>query len=337
MKVRKLAAGVVGAVVLGGCAAPADSPGQSFAGVLETVLPPGFTVISARPAPPVPPDDSVVSASFTVKSGAAHVEANLGVGIARLPVPVPVLFAACPDTSYHPYSRCSSTVLATGGVLNLDTSPVDAAAPDGEQRWSAQVTFGDQRQVFATETPLAGSSEAAVPLAELETVVSSPRWDPLGPQPAHSAPAKPPATGDPEARAIVETLTTLVPQGLHVADGGGQGGYGHLTVDDSHVRALVVVTLQRWKRDDPTLAPLYRTTTTDLDGTKIATTDLPSPDGGKDVREWKVDVLHPSGVRVVVSTLNAPGYGVPATRTDPALAQALLRRIALSPEWEKTG
>lgn len=66
-------------------------------------------------------------------------------------------------------------------------------------------------------------------------------------------------------------------------------------------------------------------------GAKLATSVRPGE--GKDATEWRVDVLHPNGLRVTVTSYNAEFPDRPANRTTPPATLEELKAIALDEMW----
>ncbi|WP_143031803.1 hypothetical protein [Actinacidiphila guanduensis] len=277
----------------------------------------------------------------------------MSVAIVRLSVPVPDLFAQCPDSAYRPYDRCTSTVLSDGSRLNLDAAPLRQDRPSGARQWAAQVTAPSGTQVVVSESsvPAPGGADTmadAPPLSlhALGRIAASAAWKPLmnvlpesetGSSSA-ATDTQPSGGGDKQptimAASITAALTPLL-RDFRIADRGGSPGFGHLTVDDGHGRSLLAVNVQQWKVHDPALVPVFGHAEALSDGTLVTTGAGPSTHGGAGAVEWTADMLRPNGLRVFVSEVNAPGYGVPATRAAPPISLAGLRRISLDRTWQR--
>ncbi|MFI9557378.1 hypothetical protein [Nonomuraea endophytica] len=259
--------------------------------------------------------------------------AKVAVKLNRWPVPVPVQYAQCPDTAYHPYSRCSQTILPGGAGLVLDRSPSDEDDPAGGELLSALLTYRDGKQVFVSE-----AGRRALPLTHdhLAAVATSPVWHPV--LAAIPAPPALPRTGSvPRLTApqISRIIGRLLPNGVRAGRPGGADGFGHLTVDDGRGKSLVAVNVQKWKPGDAAMTQVFRKAVTLPDGTRVSTRQGPAARGGPGTIEWTVDTLGADGLRVVISAINAGAYRLPAGRGTPALSPERLRRIALDPAWRQ--
>jgi hypothetical protein len=71
------------------------------------------------------------------------------------------------------------------------------------------------------------------------------------------------------------------------------------------------------------------------DGTLITVRKAPPSQGGKHAIEWTVDTYSEDGLRVVISSVNARAYNLPAGRPTPALDIEQLKKIALDAVWKK--
>ncbi|GAA2345926.1 hypothetical protein OKJ48_09775 [Streptomyces kunmingensis] len=138
------------------------------------------------------------------------------------------------------------------------------------------------------------------------------------------------------ARRITRIIADALPQGVRVADEGGQPGYGHLTVDDGHGKCLIAVTVQRWKPADPTIGKIFAKARKLTDGTLVMTGTGPATNGGEGATEWRADSLRPDGLRVLATEVNARAYRLPGTRHTPALPPAELTKLVRSAEWSRT-
>lgn len=338
-----LSAGL-GTVVLVGCgsAQPSDRPatslsGQKMVSLLENLLPQGTSSaqkgrgLSSKPGPP--PSAELL---FAEGGKAAKVTLNLNT------LPLPESFTQCPDTAFHPHSRCTQTQLPSGARLILDESPQDEAKPTGRKVLTALLSHKDGRQVYVTAVghPGKGVAEVAslpLSLTQLETVARSTVWEPvLSAMPSPPGGTKRSAPEGLTAQQIDHTVKGLLPAKLRVVREGGSNGFGHVTVDDGRGESLVTVNVQRWKHDDPAMAELFRTTEALPDGTRVSVRKAPARRGGPGAVEWTVDTVREDGLRVVITAVNAGAYQLPATRAEPALNIEQLKRIALAPPWQDT-
>ncbi|MGW2937228.1 hypothetical protein ACWDA7_36580 [Streptomyces sp. NPDC001156] len=270
-----------------------------------------------------------------------HGPAKISVALSRFPVPVPSILSQCPDTAYHPYSKCTIRKLNGGADFILDKSPANQNKPSGVQRWTALLTTRHGDQILATEINARHDTDVTVsrpippiPAETLTTIVTSPTWRPF--LTALSVPPSSnltPQTKQVSAQQITGFLRKLLPTGLRVADEGGADGFGHVTVDDGQGKSLVAMNVQRWQPDDPAISRIFKTADILPDGTRLTTHQGRPTSGGKGLTEWTVDTFRKDGLRVVISTVNARAYGIPATRKIPALTTSQLRQIALDPLW----
>ncbi|MGW2220680.1 hypothetical protein ACWCSD_37325 [Nonomuraea sp. NPDC001684] len=259
--------------------------------------------------------------------------AKVVVKLNRWPVPVPVQYAQCPDSAYHPYSRCLQTILPSGARLVLDRSPSDENNPSGGELLSALLTYGDGRQVFVSA---AGRSPLPLTHQQLAAVATSPVWHPvLAAMPAPPAAPRAGSVSRLTAAQITRVIERLLPAGVRAGRPGGADGFGHVTADDGHGKSLVAVNVQQWKPGDAAIALVFRNAATLPDGTRVGVRQGLAPLGGAGAIEWTVDTLGTDGLRVVISALNAGAYRLPADRSVPALTLEQLRQIALAPAWRQ--
>ncbi|TYK52434.1 hypothetical protein [Actinomadura decatromicini] len=310
--------------------APKGVSAQQMVHLLQSQLPPGELSgqqghgLSSRSGP---------APSAQLLFGSNGNAAKVSVKLNRWPVPVPVQYAQCPDTTYHPYSHCTQTVLPTGARLVLDRSPSDEDHPSAGELLSALLTYEDGRQVFVSET---GRPTLPLTHRQLAAVATSSRWNPvLAAMPEPSAPPRSGSVSRLTAPEINRILQRLLPAGVRAGRPGGADGFGHLAVDDGHGKSLVAVNVQRWRPGDAAMTQVFRNAVTLPDGTRVSTRRGPAPRGGAGAIEWTVDTLGADGLRVVISTLNAGAYRLPADRSAPALTLEQLQRIALDPAWRR--
>ncbi|MFE2051536.1 hypothetical protein ACFXAS_23935 [Streptomyces sp. NPDC059459] len=315
---------------------------QQMVHLLETSLPEGK--VAERRGNGVPQGDKPgrpPAAELLFGDGARAVKVS--VQLAWYPVPVPAQLSECPDTAYHPYSRCTQRVLPDGARLVLDTSPQAEDKPAGGERHTALLTYKDGKQVSVsavgapTGPAPAGRAPLVLSLGQVSAVATSKVW-----RPALSAMPAPPSQGpqtDSASRMtgpeITRVIEQLLPKGLHADQEGGSTGFGHVVVDDGRGKSLVTVNVQRWAADDPRMERLFHDADLLPDGTRVSISEEKPLRGGKGTVQWSVDALRTDGLRVVVSSTNAPAYLLPAGRDEPALDTRMLQRIALDPAWQQ--
>ncbi|WP_326835004.1 hypothetical protein VSH64_08750 [Amycolatopsis rhabdoformis] len=350
-ELRKIVCGAGIFAMVSACGAPHGSastgPGSSsiasLTSTLRELLPTGQAVAAATSAAKGNTrGDPAKSAGLIFDDGRGP--AFFSLTLARSAVRPSDLSAQCPDTAYHPYSKCSSRILAGGTRLTLDEQPADQARPgNGVLGRTALVTTADGNQIFLIETNAPDDqadrpTRPALPLSStaLAGIVTSSRWAPfLATIPARAPVGSPPLGERPTTPhdKITTLLSGLLPPRLRIDDAGGSDDFGHVTVDDGQGKSLVAVNVQHWRRDDADIARVFAEAEVLLDGTRLLETRSPSPHGGAGAVTWSADTLDPTGLRVLVVAVNAPGYGVPATRRDPALTVAQLKATALAPAW----
>ncbi|MGW1544743.1 hypothetical protein ACWCPM_31755 [Streptomyces sp. NPDC002309] len=337
----------LGITALAGCgSSPAGPPAGDAASsrqmvqLLETLLPDGEK--SARQGQGVTANGGP-SPFAELVFGRGGQSARVQVVLNWNPVPVPAMLSECPDSAYHPYSRCTKTALPAGASLVRDESPMDQKDPSGAKQLTVRLTAKDGKQVFvtaadATRTPAADRAGSfPLTLEQLAAVATSLTWRPVlaaMPEPPSGAldDRHSPMTGPQISRLLQE----LLPNRLDAGQEGGSDGFGHVVVDDGKGGSLLAANVQRWKPDDPDMAALFEKAETLPDGTRVSVRKGLPEKGGKGTVEWTADVFRDNGFRVVVSALNSPAYPLSATRPDPALTTAELKEIALSPLWQKS-
>ena len=274
--------------------------------------------------------------------GQGRGKARVTVSLGRLPSGVDAShFINCPDTALHPYSLCRSTRLADGALRVVDRSPVDERRPSAGRRWNVQWVGPGNHQVSVTEEDTAPEAEPRsgtsfpLDLTELESIASAPEWVRLAdriPVSHHAFDGSGTSSLRPEQ--VAHTLSGLAPHATKVADQGGSAGFYHVTVDDGHGKSLITVNVQKWNPATSPLEKAFAKIPASPDGTRIRTDTAHPAVGGKGTVERTADVYRPDGYRIVVTSLNAPTYVVPATRADPALGIAQLKAIALNHTWD---
>jgi hypothetical protein len=262
------------------------------------------------------------------------------VAVQRLPLPVPAAASGCPDRAYFPYDQCGSRPAPGGAVLTVDQGFADPLAPGGVKRWLALLTTRDGGQIAVTESN--ASSQKAVtasrpvpPLTadRLAAIATSRVWAPvLAALPAPPEIPAPPGVPRMTGRQILTVLDGALPPALRRSGLEGWDGYANLTADDGNGKSLITVTVQQWNHDDPYLAPLFKGAERLPDSTEAKTRQT-TPDARGGGIEWDVDILRPDGLRVLVTELNTPAFGLPATRQDPPLTLRQLTSLALNPGW----
>ncbi|MFG2920702.1 hypothetical protein ACGFYA_04190 [Streptomyces sp. NPDC048305] len=287
---------------------------------------------------PLPPSASVV---YDDGKGAAAVSLRLTL---QDPYQDPDEAMACPDRNLVAFESCSSTALDDGSRLTLFKGWETRDHKEGARYWYANLLTPEGHLVSLSQWNAPAEKGAAVsrpapPLSpdRMRALVRAEEWKKVlaaAPRPADQA-----ASGQPSApkgvsgEAILERLTGLLPKRLAVKTSGKQATeYAYIVVDDGRGRSFVQINVQTDMSD--VAGDLVGPDTETLeDGTRV-TTRRGSGDKGIDgVKMWTVDTIRPDGFRVVVSAMNAPDQTTGASRENPALTLAELRKIATSPVW----
>lgn len=336
MKRRWVLTSVTAALlIVSGCGPTYDATGE-MVDELRRLLPVGsVTEATAHKA-----TESAESAELVFDDGRG--ESKIVLTIVRWGLPVPSWASDCPDSSSYPTSTCTTHAQPDGSHIQEIVLPADANKPAGAVKtWTTRLTMQDGSQVVALE--INAPSRSAVtptrstpPLSQdqLRSLTTAQVWqsflDALTAPPGGAAPTPTPRT----AARITNILTALLPTGLEVADTGGSDEFGHLTVDNGLGKSLVAVNVQMVKPENhKAMKEIFAGGRTLRDDTLLATRREHPAEGGPDTIQWTADTLRLDGLRVVVSSLNARAYHLPAGRRDPGLTLSQLEQIALDPHW----
>ncbi|MFH8977168.1 hypothetical protein [Streptomyces sp. NPDC017890] len=255
----------------------------------------------------------------------------------------------CPDKTFTPYDDCSATRLPDGSLLRLFKGYEYPDKRAETKHWSADLVTAKGHHVSLGEWNAPAQKGAPVSRAEpplsaeqLKEVVTAGVWrrvvdampeDPKSGKDAPTAEVPPAAVSGKDAN---ETLVGLLPEGLDVVRKGGQEDeFTYVVVDDGQGESLVQVNVQYGMND--VADQLYADGETLPDGTRVAVRQGNGDDRVAGVLMWTADTLRPGedGFRVVISAFNNGAAHAEPTREAPALTVEQLRKIALSPEWEK--
>ncbi len=277
------------------------------------------------------------SAGLTYDDGRGAVRISVTVG--RVSLPVPPNTRDCLDRARYPYDRCTRSELPHGATLLANRGYVNAVDPKGARRWLAVLTTRDGGQIGVTESSAATGSPVrpnlALPMSRLVSIVTSKLWSPVLDAVPIPPKSSPPVTAVLSGSEILSAMQQLLPRGWQAADEyGAEKGYASMTVNDGQGKCLLTVTVQRWSPGSPEIAQLFAGAAVRPDGTRVLTRRLPVAGGAGGTFQWDADVLVTDGLRIVVSEVNAPAFGLPATRAVPLLSIPQLRAIALSSRWK---
>ncbi|CAM5516416.1 MULTISPECIES: hypothetical protein [Streptomyces] len=244
----------------------------------------------------------------------------------------------CPDRTLVRHDACVSTELPDGSLLKLFQGYVYGDRRAKTKLWSADLVTPAGQHVFVTELNSAAEKDSPVtrpepPLstARLKKLVTAPVWrgyvDSL---PEDLEGAEPPA--GPSVDSVLDTLAALLPRKAKVVERGED--YSFLVLDDGGGRGYVQVDVQQNMGD--VAGELFGEGSETLpDGTLVNVRESAGDKGVPGAVMWTVDSLRTDGFRVTVSALNAPTQHDAPSRTAPVLTKAQLRKIALSPEWDR--
>lgn len=273
-----------------------------------------------------------------------HGKAALSVGLSRQnPDEKPAEGElTCPDKSLSVFRSCSATTLKDGSRLVLFKGWEYPDRREETAWWYADLLTPEGYRVSVSEwnAPAekgAPVSRPAPPLSldRMKALAQAEGWRPIIeslPEPA-PAPEQPAPQGQ-SGEAILRKLTEQLPDGLTVkASGKQEAEYAYVVVDDGKGKSFVQINVQPDMSEVE--VELFGSDAEVLaDGTKVVTREGPGEKGGKNVRMNEVDTIRPDGLRVVISAFNAASQHEAATRKDPALSLAELRKIATSGVWQ---
>ncbi|MEV8091566.1 hypothetical protein [Streptomyces nigra] len=245
----------------------------------------------------------------------------------------------CPDRTLVRHDACVSTELPDGSLLKLFQGYVYGDGRAKTKLWSADLVTPAGHHVFVNELNAAAEKDSPVtrsepPLstARLKELVTAPVWrgyvDSLPEDPVEAA--EPPA--EPSVDSVLDTFAALLPRKAKVVERGED--YSFLVLDDGGGRGYAQVDVQQNMGD--VAGELFGEGSETLpDGTLVNFRENGGDKGVPGAVMWTVDTLRTDGFRVVVSALNAPTQHDAPSREAPVLTEAQLRKIALSPQWDR--
>lgn len=133
---------------------------------------------------------------------------------------------------------------------------------------------------------------------------------------------------------ITDNLSKLIPDEMRITGKGGERDFAHIAADDGLGPSLVTVNVQKWNPEGAPLKRSFAKIPALPDGTRVRTGSAHPAAGGPGTTERVADAYRKNGFRVVVTSLDAPTYAVPATRRNPALTISQLKDITLSGTWD---
>ncbi|MEV6668046.1 hypothetical protein [Streptomyces nigra] len=245
----------------------------------------------------------------------------------------------CPDRALVRHDTCVTTRLSDGSRLKLFQGYVSNDRSSKTKLWSAELVTPAGQHVFVNELNAAAEKDAPVTRPEpplstgrLRKLVTAPVWrsyvDSLPEDPVEAQ--EPPA--QPSVDSVLDTFAALLPRKAKVVERGED--YSFLVLDDGEGRGYVQVDVQPGMGD--VAGELFGEGSETLpDGTRVDFRESGGDKGVAGAVMWTVDTLRTDGFRVVVSALNAPTQHEAPSRTAPVLTEAQLRKIALSPQWDR--
>ncbi|MEV6794879.1 hypothetical protein AB0M87_23470 [Streptomyces sp. NPDC051320] len=241
------------------------------------------------------------------------------------------------------HDSCTAETLADGSWLKIDKGYEYPDHRTETKDWTASLITPQGYRVDVSEWNAAAEKGAPVsrpepPLssAQLKSLVTAGEWKPV--LATLPAPKKPSAGGvpdsgtpDPSAASVQKALLRSLPKNLKVSGRGSQDGYAFAVVNDGKGESLIQINVQRKMSD---VTPQGDRTTLP-NGTVLGLSKQSGEKGGAGVVRWTADAVAPDGFRVVISAFNTGDQASAATRAEPALTLAELKKIALDPKWRK--
>ncbi|MEU0369056.1 hypothetical protein ABZ070_02120 [Streptomyces sp. NPDC006283] len=247
---------------------------------------------------------------------------------------------SCPSQALVQHDSCTSEKLADGSTYMLFQGYEYPDRREETKSWRATLITPAGVMVEANEWNAPAQKGAQVsrpnpPLTagQLKTLVTAEAWSAVGAA-LGEAPKEKPVADPPSGARVDEILASLLPKGLKIVEKQGDAGYGFVVADDGKGGSMLGVNAQSGMQD---IAQEVFTgdVTTLQDGTLVMVKKENDPDqkGGAGVVGWTVDTLRPDGFRVVMTALNAPGYGQDAGRSEPVLTIEQMKAVVLDAKW----
>ncbi|MEW2175407.1 hypothetical protein AB0890_03615 [Streptomyces sp. NPDC005406] len=248
----------------------------------------------------------------------------------------------CPDKNVTAFEACSATMLKDGSHLVLFKGWEYPDRREETRWWYADLLTPEGYRISVSEWNAPAEKGAPVsrsvpPLSldRMKALVRAEEWRPIAaslPEPDRPAPEQPAPQGM-SGEVILDKLTGQLPGRLTVkASGKQETEYAYVVVDDGRGKSFVQINVQP---DMSGVAGDLVGSDAEVlaDGTRVTTRQGPGEKGGAGVTMRQVDTLRPDGFRVVISAFNAANQNEAATRENPALTLAELKKIATSKVW----
>ncbi|MFD5270046.1 hypothetical protein [Streptomyces sp. NPDC058335] len=242
---------------------------------------------------------------------------------------------------------CVTQTLPDGSVVTLIQGYEYPDRRADTKSWSADLVTPDGTRVSVSEWNAAAQKDKPVSrpepplsLEQLKTLAAADEWRRVAGaipeetrKPSSSTEGSTAGATGYEGRRILAILTKSLPDGVKVVSSDhDETEFAYAVVDDGKGKSYVQINMQRDMSD--AAGELYGSGAETLpDGTRVATRQGPGEKGGEGVVMWTVDTMRADGRRVVISAFNSGSQTTAATRPEPALTMAQLRKIALSPQW----
>ncbi|MEU9664833.1 hypothetical protein AB0E25_04470 [Streptomyces bobili] len=261
--------------------------------------------------------------------------------------------APCPDMELPDpgLDSCVTQTLPDGSVVTLTQGYEYPDRRADTKAWSADLVTPDGTRVSVSEWNAAAQKgepvsrpEPPLGIEQLKTLAAANEWRRVADaipeeirKPSSSKGGSTAGATSYEGRRVLAILTKSLPDGVKVVSSDNEETeFAYAVVNDGKGQSYVQVNLQHDMTD--AAGALYGSGAETLpDGTRVATRQGPGEKGGEGVVMWTVDTMRTNGMRVVISAFNSGSQSAAATRPEPALTIAQLRKIALSPQWEVLG
>jgi hypothetical protein len=259
----------------------------------------------------------------------------------------------CVPRELRPWGKCFVSRLPGGSVVVVDQGFTWPNEPGREKDWSARLVRPNGAFVqidaynSAEEKSPAGPTRTnpALGVAQLQAIVSSPRWTPVLDSLAATTPHSvlPPSQVMPGAQ-VLATLKKLLPAGMRTNSDYAQDGYGLLVTDDGKGEAMLGVDIQAQMKSVIAIDCKQRvseeqagtcTRTVLPGGAVLYLTSGPGSKGGEGIVEYVADLIYPDGTRVSAQEANSYSEGAPKTRPLPPLSLDQLSTLVRNPIWRR--
>lgn len=344
-----------------GPSSPDSVSAAQMVGLLKSVLPPGQVTQTLGRATNDPDVPDAPLAQGVLNGGLVTVllqKGGFGAG-----------GEACDPTAG---TTCTRVRLPGGGTFvfskGYEYTPPRAGVPDAKS-WSGVYTTADGKEQVTIDEWNATAEKGAQPgianpplsQAQVQGIATNAVWNrvfavlpatvvPTGPSgspstgPGTGSSGGPSGGGVTDGKDIAGLLNKLLPKGVRHSGTSTQDGFAQELIDAGHGNGLIQINTQQWDIDPkdagspssmiPSEQQIFAGATVLSNGDQLLVDQGSAEKGGNGAVEWTVDLLTPSGFRVVASEFNAPAQGVAATLAEPVLTINQLRALVTDPAWE---